>query len=203
MNSAPRSAIQISRIIGCAAGCLFVLLLGGAKQARADDWFGPDKALHFGISLGISAGGYGAASLFVDSRMGRLAIGGAVGIGAGAGKELYDLWSDGDPSWRDFTWDLLGVATGLALAWLIDELIAGRSPGRAVWHRPFAQGHLERCYGSRKSRRAQGIALGARCDFHTCNAGRPLLPRERRLGAQVADHAWDDTHDVVSMTPEQ
>lgn len=108
-----------------AASVCVVLLLATANSARADDWFGPDKALHFGISVGISAGSYGVASLFVDSRVGRLAIGGAVGIGAGAGKELYDLWGHGDPSWRDFTWDLLGVATGLGLAWLIDELVAG------------------------------------------------------------------------------
>jgi putative lipoprotein len=123
----------------------FALLLASAGQARADDWVGPDKALHFGISLGISAGSYGAASLFVDSRLGRLAIGGAVGVGAGAGKELYDLWSDGDPSWRDFTWDLLGVATGLGLAWLIDELVGSRDPTRA------ARGHVLRATHQRHS----------------------------------------------------
>jgi putative lipoprotein len=125
MNAASRSTTHIRRVIDCAAICTLVLTLSSTTRARADDWFGPDKALHFGISLGISAGGYGASSLFVDSRVGRLAIGGAIGIGAGAGKELYDLSGHGDPSWHDFTWDLLGVATGLGLAWLIDELTGG------------------------------------------------------------------------------
>jgi putative lipoprotein len=104
--------------------------LGGrAAPARAeptpaagggDEWFGHDKALHFGATFVISAGGYGAAALLSEDVRVRLAAGAVLGIGAGAGKELWDLSGHGDASWRDFTWDVVGTAAGLAFAAAID-----------------------------------------------------------------------------------
>lgn len=38
-------------------------------------------------------------------------------------KELWDLSGHGSPSWKDFTWDVIGVATGLLLSWLVDRYI--------------------------------------------------------------------------------
>ena len=43
----------------------------------------------------------------------------------GAGKELWDMTGRGDPSWRDFTWDVLGTAVGVALAVGVDALVSG------------------------------------------------------------------------------
>ncbi len=90
-----------------------------------DPWFGKDKLLHFGVSAGIAAGAYGVSSTFVEPRYGRLLIGGAVALAAGAGKELLDMTGFGDPSWRDFTWDVIGTAFGLGVAWSVDLLIGG------------------------------------------------------------------------------
>jgi len=95
-----------------------------AAAAEPDPWFGPDKALHFGVSIGLAAGGYAAASPWLESRPQRALVGGAFSLTLGAGKELWDLAGHGDPSWRDFTWDVLGTAAGVALAVGIDALIS-------------------------------------------------------------------------------
>jgi len=107
-----------------------VVALVGAAGARAqaadpDPWFGPDKALHFGASATIAAGGYGLGALWQPSSEGqRLVVGGAAGLAAGVGKELWDLTTGlGDPSWKDLAWDAAGTAVGLAVAWAVDRFI--------------------------------------------------------------------------------
>lgn len=99
--------------------------------ARADDpdpWVSRDKALHFDVSAGIAAVGYGvSAAWLVDARWKALAIGGGLSLAAGATKELIDATGafGGDPSWKDFTWDAIGVVAGLAIAWGVDLLLGG------------------------------------------------------------------------------
>lgn len=90
--------------------------------ADPDPWFGRDKALHFGVSAALAAGGYAASSPWLDSRAERTLAGSAFSLSLGAGKELWDLSGHGDPSWRDFTWDVVGTAVGVALALGIDSL---------------------------------------------------------------------------------
>lgn len=94
-----------------------------AAAAESDPWFGHDKALHFSVSAGLAAGGYGVTAAVADDRHWRLPAGALVALGAGVGKELYDLTGRGDASWRDLTWDVLGTATGLGVAWLVDRLL--------------------------------------------------------------------------------
>jgi len=98
-----------------------------AHAADPDPWFGPDKALHFGISVGLSAGGYGVSSLFLPKPYERAIAGGTFSLALGAGKELYDLSGHGDPSWKDFTWDVAGTAVGLGIALLVDALVSSSS----------------------------------------------------------------------------
>ena len=57
----------------------------------------------------------------------RFAIGGSVAMGAGIAKEVWDMQGHGDPSWRDVTWDVLGTAAGLGLAYLVDRLVSGKT----------------------------------------------------------------------------
>jgi putative lipoprotein len=103
------------------------LLASGTAAARdADPWFGPDKALHFGLSVALSAGGYAASSVWLDTRGERALAGSAFSLTLGAGKELWDLSGHGDPSWRDFTWDVLGTAVGVALAAGVDALTSSK-----------------------------------------------------------------------------
>jgi len=111
-----------------------------ARSAAASDpdpWFGPDKAAHFAVSLGLSAGGYAALSPWLEARGERALGGAAFSLTLGAGKELWDLAGHGDPSWRDFTWDVLGTAVGVALAVSIDALV---SRGKEAPTSPVAQG---------------------------------------------------------------
>ncbi|MBK6694421.1 MAG: hypothetical protein IPG50_19770 [Myxococcales bacterium] len=107
--------------LGAAAGVLL------ATDARASDdpdpWFGRDKALHFGASAALGAGGYGLGSLLFDKRLDAALLGGAVGLGVGAAKEGADALGLGTPSWRDFTWDFVGTVVGVALAFGLDVLV--------------------------------------------------------------------------------
>ena len=113
-----------------ALAALACALAPGRAQAVDDDpWLGRDKALHFGASAVIAAGGYGVSSLFFESRGARLGIGAGLGAAAGIGKELYDRAGNGRASWKDLTWDAAGIATGLATAWAIDLL----------WQRIFSE----------------------------------------------------------------
>jgi putative lipoprotein len=93
-----------------------------ARASDVDPWFGRDKALHFSVSVGLAGGSYGAAAAVSDDRRWRLPAGASVALGAGVAKELYDLTGRGDASWRDLTWDVIGTAIGLGIAWLIDHL---------------------------------------------------------------------------------
>jgi len=100
-------------------------VLVAASPSRAEDeWFGPDKALHFGVSVGLAGGGYGVSALFLAPRTERAAVGAAFSLSLGAAKEFHDLAGHGDPSWRDFTWDVAGSAVGVGLGLLLDVLIA-------------------------------------------------------------------------------
>lgn len=108
----------------------------------ADRWTGPDKTLHFVASAGLAAGGYGLASLWTDDRTVQLVAGSSLALGAGLGKELWDLSGRGNASWRDMAWNVIGTATGLALATLADWIWTRlndrpvRSPFEVTRHRP-------------------------------------------------------------------
>lgn len=113
------------------AGPLALALLGLALSGRAaaqerDPWLGPDKALHFSLSAGLAGGGYAVGATLFEEPPPRLIVGGALALGLGVAKELYDLTGAGDPSWRDLAWDVIGTATGLAIAWAIDHFFFRR-----------------------------------------------------------------------------
>lgn len=97
---------------------------GAARGAEAEDpWLGRDKALHFVASASIAGAAYGMTVPFTDGAGTRAAVGAGVAIAAGVGKELWDAAGDGDASWRDFTWDVAGTATGIVVALTIDWII--------------------------------------------------------------------------------
>jgi len=107
------------------------LLLGPA--ARADDpWFGPDKGQHFAAGALVAFGAAEGAALFTGSARARLGFGASAALLAGAGKELFDFFGHGDPSWRDLAWDALGAAAGVLLAWVVDELLDLHRPRRVL-----------------------------------------------------------------------
>ncbi len=107
---------------------LFVLF-GAAGRAHAQDedaWLGRDKLLHFGVSAGLAVAGYGLGVALFDCEPPRLGLGGGLALGLGIGKELWDLAGEGDASWRDLVWDVLGTAVGLFVAWGLDRLLLAR-----------------------------------------------------------------------------
>jgi putative lipoprotein len=98
--------------------------------AEPDPWLGPDKALHFAISAGLAGGGYAVSALVLDRPWQRAIAGSTFSLTLGAAKELYDLSGHGDPSWKDFTWDVAGTAVGIGIALLVDAaLSSGKKNG--------------------------------------------------------------------------
>ncbi|MCA9648010.1 MAG: hypothetical protein H6718_24050 [Polyangiaceae bacterium] len=108
-----------------AALCNTTLASNTARAADADPWWGRDKALHFSVSAGLGAGGYGAGALFFDSYGARALTGAALSLSLGIGKEVYDATGAGDPSWKDLTWDVIGTGVGVGVALLLDLAIRG------------------------------------------------------------------------------
>jgi putative lipoprotein len=109
------------------------LVLCFATEAHAEDeWWARDKALHFGVSGALAAGGYGAGSLVFEERWKRAGVGATVALTAGIAKEAYDEVDYGGASYKDFVFDVAGTCVGVAAAWLIDWAINGReSPHQA------------------------------------------------------------------------
>ncbi len=105
--------------------CAFACACAGTARAEDDPWLGRDKLLHFGASAGIAAAGYGVGAALDDRRGVAIAVGAGAALVAGAGKEALDAAGYGHPSLRDFAWDVLGAAAGLALAWGVDALLRG------------------------------------------------------------------------------
>ncbi len=104
--------------------CSVVFAGRALAQSDPDPWFAPDKALHFSLSAAIAGAGYVGAAFFTHDVRLRLAVGGGLALLAGTAKELADLAGLlGHPSWRDFTWDVIGTASGLLVSWLIDHFI--------------------------------------------------------------------------------
>jgi putative lipoprotein len=96
-----------------------------ARAADNDPFFGQDKALHFVVAGAIAGTGYGVTTAFADERWKAFAVGGSAAIAAGALKEGLDAMGLGDPSWKDFAWDVIGAAAGVGVAWVIDVAAHG------------------------------------------------------------------------------
>jgi putative lipoprotein len=92
-----------------------------AQQAPdPDPWWGVDKALHLGVSAGITGGGYAIATQLTDDVAGRAAVAASLGIGAGLVKEVADALGLGTPSWKDFVWDVIGTSVAVSVSVSID-----------------------------------------------------------------------------------
>ncbi len=98
-------------------GVCFALNVIYAQTAVArDSWFGIDKIKHFFISAFIESVSYSALQAANVKR--RPAMGGAIGVSAafGVARELHDRRTPGNHfSYRDLTWDALGIGAGAAM----------------------------------------------------------------------------------------
>jgi putative lipoprotein len=123
MDGSGRSSFAAAATVAIAA------VLTSAVPARADSWTGTDKLLHFGATAALSGAGYGIGVGCCEKRPWALLLGGGIGLGAGAAKELADLAGLGEPSWKDFVWDVAGTAVGLGIALCIDLAVRGLDGG--------------------------------------------------------------------------
>lgn len=91
---------------------LMVLCCTGCTHMANDSWTGKDKAEHFVSSAVLSAAG----SAYGDKQYWSASFGLMFALSLGAAKELYDSREGGSGwSWKDFSWDVAGAATGYTL----------------------------------------------------------------------------------------
>lgn len=104
---------------------LLALLFVSKESAAEDAWLARDKFDHFVVSSSVAAETYLVAAAHVKARGWALVIAGGTSLALGGAKEAWDLAGHGDPSWRDFAWDVIGTTAGLGLAFCIDLAIRG------------------------------------------------------------------------------
>lgn len=109
-----------------------------STTAQADEWWGPDKALHLAVSAGISASGYALAATLTERREVRVLSGASTALVLSAAKEGYDALGYGEPSWRDFTWDVIGMGVGVALAYAVDRVFFASAQASSTELEPSA-----------------------------------------------------------------
>lgn len=98
-----------------------LLSCSGCTHMAQDEWTGRDKAQHFLSSAFFAAAGNAYGDRQNWNRGHSAGFGVLFSISLGAAKELYDSRAGGTGwSWKDFSWDLAGAATGYAL-WNIDR----------------------------------------------------------------------------------
>lgn len=116
-----------------------------AGAASGDAWLGGDKAKHFAACFTLAGAGYGGGALLFEAPGARWLSGVGLAMGAGLGKELYDSRRGGTGfSFKDMSWNAVGTATGLGVAYLVDRLVFGgrEGPGQRASLVPSGRGGL-------------------------------------------------------------
>jgi putative lipoprotein len=113
-----------------ALGTSLAICLNASPASAADDWWGEDKLLHFGVSVLLASGGYAASSFVLEEPWQRALAGGAFALSVGVAKEGLDLAGHGDPSWKDLTWDGAGMVVGVGFCFSLDAAFLTPAPRR-------------------------------------------------------------------------
>jgi len=119
-DSAPMNDMKV---LAGSIAMLFIAAPSAVAQSRPTPWYERGPFLHFAASAELATNGYTLGAAFSEDKRVRLASGAALALAAGFAKELYDLSAHGDFSWRDIGWDVIGTATGLLIAWLVDRFL--------------------------------------------------------------------------------
>jgi uncharacterized protein YfiM (DUF2279 family) len=96
--------------------CLAANLVFAQTAVARDSWFGIDKIKHFFMSAFIESVSYSVLQAAHVKR--RPALTGAIGVTAAIGiaREIHDKRTPGNWfSYRDLTWDALGIGAGAAM----------------------------------------------------------------------------------------
>ncbi|WP_198316266.1 YfiM family protein [Cystobacter fuscus] len=126
------------------------------EPSTVDPWLSSDKAAHFGVSAGLAVAGYAGGAFLFAAPEARWLTGAGLSLGVGVAKEFFDAGRGSIFSWKDLTWDVLGMATGLTLSWAVDRLFFQRDgAGRGAAMGPVREPAL----------RVDGAGLPARMSF--------------------------------------
>ncbi len=114
----PASRSEAGRLASTAALLSLLLTAGLPRPVLAqDEWFSPDKLLHFLGGFFVTTATYTIVAYRTDrghEDARRIAF--AAGITASIAKELYDgLSGKGTPSGKDLVWDGIGIGFSMAL----------------------------------------------------------------------------------------
>ena len=93
------------------------------RSSDLDPWFGEDKFIHFGASVGLSGLGYGFSALFLEEPWQRAIAGSGLSLLIGGLKEIADTQNGSVASWRDMAWNVIGTGVGAGAALGVDYLI--------------------------------------------------------------------------------
>jgi uncharacterized protein YfiM (DUF2279 family) len=98
-----------------------LLLLLCTVPAAADDWTGADKFYHFSASLAVGTAAFTTAAFTwpEGEEPGFSAVSLGTVAGVGLSKELFDAAFGGDPSAKDFAWDMAGGVVALGINLLV------------------------------------------------------------------------------------
>ena len=110
-------------VLAWSIAMLLIASPSAVAQGTPTPWYERGPFLHFAASAELATNGYTLGAAFSDDKRVRLASGAALALAAGFAKELYDLSANGDFSWSDIGWGVLGTATGLLISWLVDRLL--------------------------------------------------------------------------------
>jgi putative lipoprotein len=91
-------------------------------SAAESDALGPDKALHYTVSVGLTLGASLALDLVGVDEPAVLPLSIGFALGLGIGKEAFDAVRGSSFSAADLTWDVLGIATGVLIRVLLRAL---------------------------------------------------------------------------------
>ncbi len=92
-----------------------------SSRAPGDPWLGRDKAKHFGAAVVVQSMGYALMRRHGAARAPAQWRAAALTTALGVGKELWDGQGHGDASWRDVTWDGIGLVVGATLVHSLDR----------------------------------------------------------------------------------
>lgn len=97
-----------------------------AAPARADEWLGKDKALHFAGSVAVGSAAFAGSAWGMPEHepWEWSAVSGSSVLFVGISKESIDLAMGKEFSAKDLAWDAAGGVVSLALNLLVWELVA-------------------------------------------------------------------------------
>lgn len=89
-------------------------------RSDTDRWFAEDKLRHFFLSFAATSFAFSAARSSGLDRTSALATAATGAAVVGVGKEWYDQRSGGPFSFKDLSWDALGILAGVLLLVSVD-----------------------------------------------------------------------------------